>query len=714
MTHSTTNNPIPAEGIPTNKKLVKHFGTFLAGMVGTSLLCLGAYALTVDRLIERSAIPATYKWFLLKETPGPRIIFESGSNSHHAINTDAVGKALGRTAINIADNGGYALEDKLTRLETYARPGDVLVLPLEWTFYHREKLTDNYVDTLFNSNRDYYQSMPLNKRIARSLSLPPATVISKIKSSNSTAQTHIESPAQDLFVSALTQPTGHQSRATSSGPGAGVAEQSCDDYILGKAQIRQNLKLSKNVKPALARLKKLKARGINIHFAWPVLTGEGCLTAPAYVEDFRTEIEAVVNNAGFEFFGTPSQSLYSQAYQDDSPYHVITEAADIHTKQMIGFLKAEGYGSAGEPLNITHFARHRLMELELAEAKQLDQSPLKLGETLLMDNPEQRDQIDFTAGWWAFEPYGRWMRDNRAMFRVTLPNDLPSNTVLKIQGITKSGRPEQVNVSVNGVLISSGMFGESVSLSVPVTDLPRGEALSVFIDLPDAGTPQSPKELGENQDARSMTLHLQSMTLAGFEDSPVINLPNPIEDTPAEPVANKQTSLNVTPVEVRENSQSILASEIPNWNFVLPGNSCRLDLPLSRDVDSSIKYGEGWWAQEAQGRWMQGQEASFNLTLPQSTKANGLERYTLRLIGDFFSEIPQAIGIKINGKSENIATIANNGVISLPFETTNNGEPLNVTLELSTKNLKSPKDLGLSMDERTLTYFLKSAELVPS
>ena len=219
MTHPTNNvSSVTVETLAT-RKLVKTVSTFVTGMIGTSLFCLGAYALTVDRLVERSAVPATYKWFLLKELPGPRVIFESGSNSHHAIDTDAVSEALGRTAINIADNGGYALEDKLTRLETYTRPGDVVVLPLEWTFYHREKLTDNYVDTLFGSNRDYFQSMPLDKRVKRALSLPPATVVSKLTDRQPTQKQPNESPAQELFLSALTQPTGHQSRSTSSGPG---------------------------------------------------------------------------------------------------------------------------------------------------------------------------------------------------------------------------------------------------------------------------------------------------------------------------------------------------------------------------------------------------------------------------------------------------------------------------------------------------------------
>lgn len=697
MTHPINNTPSIANETLATRTLAKRVCTFVAGMVGTSLLCLGAYALTVDRLIERSAIPATYKWFLLKEIPGPRIIFESGSNSHHAIDTDAVGEALGRTAINVADNGGYALDDKLTRLETYTRPGDVVVLPLEWTFYHREKLTDDYVDTLFDSNRDYYNSMPLDKRVQRALGLPPATVISKLRDQRATQKQSNESPAQELFVSALTQPTGHQSRSTSSGPGAGVAEQSCDDYILGKVQIRENLKLSKNIKPALARLKKLKARGVNIHFAWPVLAGEGCLTAPAYVEGFRAEIEAAVNGAGFEFFGTPGQSLYGQAYQDDSPYHIITEATDIHTQKMIRFLKAQGYGTTGEPLNITNFARHRLLELELAEASELNQTPLELGRTVSFDNPEHRDQIDFTAGWWAFEAYGRWMRDNRAMFRVTLPNDLPPNAVLKIQGMTKSGRPERANISVNGNLVSSGLFGESAPFSVPVTGLPQGEALSIFIDLPEAGEPKSPKDIGESQDARSMTLHLQTMELVQAADPQIIE---------------QSTIEKKTIVQAFETIDKDISSNSAVFNVSSIPKTCSLSIPAVPIHQPKLTHGNGWWAQELEGRWMRNEEASLSLIMPETLMTGSPNNYLLELSGVFFSDTPSAITAIIDGKVAALAEVADEGIITIGFTSSKTAGKIDVVLKLSVPKVQSPKDLGLSTDDRTLTYFLKSVELV--
>ena len=682
------------------KNAVKQLSKFMACLVGTTAMCLSAYALTVNSLVQSDKLPATYKWFLLKEVPGPRIIFESGSNSHHAIDTDAVGEVLGMTAINIADNGGYAIEDKITRLETYARPGDIVVLPLEWTFYHREKLTDNYVETLFTDNRDYYQSMPMVKRLQRALSLPPEKVIKEIHKKKLRPASENESPAKGLFVAALTQSTGHQSRKDSIGPGLGVAEQSCDDYILGKPEQRKNLKLSANIKPALARLKKLKAKGVNIHFAWPVLVGDGCMSDPAYVTGFRTEIEQAVNSAGFSFFGTPGQSLYGQDLQDDSPYHMISEGADIHTQKMIGFLQAQGYGNAGSPLDIKTFARERLLEMELAGATPLSQPALPTGKSIAMDVPELRELVEFTAGWWAFEPYGRWMRDNRAMFRVTLPSGTSSNSVLKIQGITKSGQPELVNVSINGKLISSSMFGEGDPLLVPVTNLPKGEVLSVFLSLPKAGTPKSPHDLGENQDARSMTLHLQKLELTNVEVKDNLAVADMIEN-PA------QLTLNT--VSYTPNNLSLDYSQVSLANTSL--NCLPVDM-TNAQIPAKVSFSEGWWEQEIYGRWMKDQRASLRMSIPENREGNSPSHYILRLEGDFFMNRTQSVSAIIDGKESGPFTLAKDGALIASFENLAIGDSVNVVLKLSGKTTQSPKTLGVSQDDRTLTYFLKSVQLI--
>ena len=700
---------------PTFKGSVKHLSKFLACLVGTTAMCLTAYTMTVDSLVQDSKVPSTYKWFLLKEVPGPRIIFESGSNSHHAINTDLIGEELGITAINIADNGGYALEDKVTRLETYARPGDVIILPLEWTFYHREKLTDNYVETLFTNNRDYYQSMPPSKRLKRALSLPPEKVIKEVFKKKDRPVLDTESPAKNLFVAMLTQATGHQSRESSIGPGLGVDEQSCDDYILGKAPQRKLLTVGSNLKPALKRLKKLKKQGVDIHFSWPVLVGDGCMSDPAYVKGFRTEIEEAVNDAGFNFLGAPSQSLYGQEYQDDTPYHVISKGTDVHTEKMIAFLKSQGYADKGAPLDIKTFARHRLLELELAQAGKIKQPELPAGQIVKMDNENFRSHVEFTAGWWGFEPYGRWMRDNRAMFRITLSADTPKNSVLELQGSTKSGRPELVNVSVNGQLISTGMFGGSAPLLVPVANLPQREVLSIFLSLPDADVPQSPFDRGENQDARSMTLHLQSLQLTTprhLEQQPKIltekvTLVQSIEETfkPQEPVTQVRLASPANTEMYLNNMTPLFASGPPS----LVQNCSQVDSAAAKAWQ--VEFLQGWWPQEAAGRWMNGKQASLKIVLPINQTKNKPGRYILKLNGDFFMGQYHRVSAVIDGEIVGPFNIGADGSLFTRFETDKTDGMVDVTLNLALDKPQSPKELGLSQDDRTLTYFLKSINI---
>lgn len=669
---------------------VKQTSKFVACLIGTTAMCLSAYTLIVDNLVPDTNVPATYKWFLLKEVPGPRIIFESGSNSHHAIDTEALGAELGITAINIGDNAGYALEDKVSRLETFARAGDVIVLPLEWSFYSREKLTDAYVESIFSETRDYYRTLPPVKRIQRALSLPPEKIIAELKDSHSRPTEKIESPAHELFATALTLPSGSYARTASIGPSFGVAEQSCDDYILGKPNTRNKLTLGKNVKPALARLKKLQARGIVIHFAWPVLAGAGCMSDPAYVKGFKAEIEHAVTEAGFEFLGTPSQSLYGQDMQDDTPYHLIAEGTKVHTQKMIGFLKAQGHSATGVPLDIRTFARHRLLELELAEVSPLKQPSLLFEQEIHMEDPDFRSHVEFTAGWWAFEPYGRWMRDNRAMFRVTLPDETPEESVLKVQGITKSGRPERVNVSINGELISSGMFGENAPLLLPTANLPKGEVLSIFLTLPEAGTPQSPLESGENEDARSMTLLLQSLELTA-PAAPVSAMSQAVQAAPADTVMTSMDTIADAPTAAK--------------------NDCLTTGDVRSQAPSSVSFGKGWWDQESSGRWMKDGEAVFKVSLADDEAGVESRSYLLTIEGDFFMNRRQAVSIVIDGKEMGVLTETTEGLLTASFDASNKADCVSVILKLSNPSAQSPKTLGLSSDERALTYFMKSASL---
>jgi len=283
------------------------------------------------------------------------------------------------------------------------------------------------------------------------------------------------------------------------------------------------------------------------------------------------------------------------------------------------------------------------------------------------------------------------------MFRMTMPEDIAPYSVLKIQGRTLSGRLETVNVSVDGTLIYSGMFGEGSPLLVPLTELPQGEMLSMFLTLPESGTPQSPRDRGENQDARSMTLHLQSLELTTNE---------------AEVEMKKEVNIATTkPVSYFSDNLELDLTQ-----------ALRIDTPFSclpvemktRSVQVNILFSEGWWAQETYGRWMKDKQATLEMKVADNAEIIPERRYNLRLEGKFFMNRNQSISAVINGKKAKPFTLTDDGALITPFEVSQIGDSVKVELELSGRATQSPKNLGLSEDDRTLTYFLKSAQLIPA
>ena len=82
------------------------------------------------------------KLALVEETnPGipprilPRILIVAGSNAYFGVNARAFAEATGRTAVNLAMQGALPFDFYAALLRDLLRPGDIVVLPLEYAYY---------------------------------------------------------------------------------------------------------------------------------------------------------------------------------------------------------------------------------------------------------------------------------------------------------------------------------------------------------------------------------------------------------------------------------------------------------------------------------------------------------------------------------------------------------------------------------------------------
>lgn len=729
-----------------SRRSFSSFSQFAFASLLAASTCLLAYARAVDQSIPHDLMPATYKAFLLREVPGPRLIIDSGSNSHHAIDAAAISEALGITAINIADNAGYDLEAKIARLDALTQKGDAILLPLEWSYYTRERLTDDFVSTLFGSTKDYYQSLPKRQRIELALSIPPKDVLSQwMQNPEAEISSGEMSKAQRLYMSALQAPHGSFAFDTPRPLQPGVAEQTCDAYVFGDDIQNQAPELSDKFARALTQLKTMQKRGIEVMFTWPVVAGDGCLTSSPYIYAFQSSVEAAVKDAGFAFLGTSSNSQYPAPMRDDTPYHLITEGRALHTSRIIDYLQTSATLPKGQSLDIQSFATGRIDALERAALDHHALLPLELEEELFLGGEDGDQTIHMAAGWWPKDPYGYLMRSNRAVIGMSLPADAPLDAKIIIKGVGVGAEAYAMQATYKGALLAGSYFSQQHAFVLPTDGLPRGEPFWIYFDLPNAPEPQSPKQRGENLDERSMTLRLSNIMLSQNEPNtplkaaPPISEPAPIPDTiqapmtePPDPTplaAIKPAAQPVitAPVSVPRFEPAVAPMITPdtqgfqvNPGFVrsspLPRNGIEGLLPVpsnqalsmaDENIDRYVRFDEGWWPQEVAGRWMKQRDASLTLILPDSGDANA----ALRFYGDVFEGPSQPIEIFYDDKLIARTTLQSDLPMSIPLDYLPRNQEISLQLILPMAQEISPFELALADDKRVLTGFLSGIEV---
>lgn len=334
----------------------------VAGFVLLSL----AYFLVIDRwLVPRHEVPKSYRHFMLQASkPIPnRLIVESGSNAVHGIDVSMLEEATGRAAFNIADTAGYPLRHKIYRLREALKPGDLVLLPLEWNHYaDSETLNTLYVDSLTDleaRNAFYYHGLPLQQKLVFAFQQLPYR--KALQGSLGRALQRIDQGAGqsgvDEDLQALQDSLDQGSRgslyANEPVPLVGLTRSmSCRGYLFGPFGDR--LQVSDYFRANLELLRRVQAEtGAEFIFTWPTVVTKD--EQACYGEDLEPilashaeEVAAIVADYGFRFLGHYRDAEFPKACIRDTFYHVQHDCAVERTAVLIQQLEAAGFGATGE------------------------------------------------------------------------------------------------------------------------------------------------------------------------------------------------------------------------------------------------------------------------------------------------------------------------------------------------------------------------------
>ncbi len=485
-------------------------------------LLLTAHFLLVDNLvIQERRTPYSYKQFLLQSLSPlqQKVIVAAGSNAIHGIDSAELSSYFNAPAFTYADNANYPLRSKLLNIDKFSKPGDILILPIEWFYYSvTSRLSKNYTSLLADRElrlEFYYNNMPVIEKIRFIFrQYPLGDVISGLLTKRSqffmlNSEKRRLSYFKNNIESGATAMLGNSKR---NGPEDIVKfpkNNTCDSYLFSKG-----LLVSDEFKSNLNLLQKLNKKGLNIYFTWPAVVDYK--TSACYTKNkqnfamFHSEIKQTVANYGFKIIGDYQDSHFTSECFLNTYYHIKRECALPRTKKLVENLQHAGIlpYAATEKVNVKQVLLEEV-NLKLQENARDLQNNIP---TLVLDEVKTRqlsNYLVFTQGWGQQEKWGLWSDGHLSRFNFKISKKQRQQKSIKI---TLNGRyfngVENTGITINNKKYNSQPLTNAFFI-VP-TELIKEQMINIELKHHSI---ISPKELGLSSDARNLKFGLVSIKL---------------------------------------------------------------------------------------------------------------------------------------------------------------------------------------------------------
>lgn len=104
----------------------------------------------------------------------PKIIIVSGSNSLFGLDNTLVSQQTGFPVINMGTHAALSFDYHMSKIQSYVKKGDIVVIPLEFDYYAVDKNDSGWmIENMAFWDKKYFQTMPLKIQILWALKLSP-------------------------------------------------------------------------------------------------------------------------------------------------------------------------------------------------------------------------------------------------------------------------------------------------------------------------------------------------------------------------------------------------------------------------------------------------------------------------------------------------------------------------------------------------------------
>ncbi|MEZ5571612.1 MAG: hypothetical protein R3E64_06260 [Halioglobus sp.] len=456
-----------------------------------------------------------------------KVVVDSGSNSHYAIDAPTLSALWNKPTLVIADSASYPLRNKIFNLKKYLNKGDVLILPLEWHYYmSSDDVASVFLSRLMDENLTleyYFNSLPATERLRFIFTqLPLRNVLSALlmpREGEALLLDEMESLVnfEETLRKRDNESFGGSVQQVADQTDAVAASMRCDTYVHSVELVAGKAKLSKTFLADLELLRDLVDAGIEVYFTWPAVVDRdisACYTdvkVKKAVMNFADELVSAVAARGFTFIGDIESAHFDDSCFLDTYYHLRHSCAIQRTEALADALDKAGVHAAGDVTK-----QDDLIEVALDYGVRIQQKLLNERFAMLpalesgsIDRSELQHRASVVAGWYPAEQTGIWSRGDISVIELKIDPQLLDQEFITL---TIDGRYNREG-AISRIAINDEDFGayDSAERSYAVdTARIKGQRITVTLHHQDVA---SPAQLGVSRDSRSLHFLLRSLSI---------------------------------------------------------------------------------------------------------------------------------------------------------------------------------------------------------
>ncbi len=266
---------------------------------------------------------------LADATPSPRALVVAGSGALFGLDAAALSRAWGLPVLNLAVNAGLGLRYILWQAEQRARPGDAVLLPLEYALFVDDSEAPNgqIIDYALARDGDYWRSLPIWQKLRFAAGLTPDRWWQGLRR------------LPDAPMAAGTYGGHHIDGVGDQTGTAATDQQPIDQAAIALAPVWFYGRRGADSPGGWSALAEFagwaKARGICL-----VMLPSPFLVKPDYATDpverrFYETLPARISALGIPYIGRPSDFLYPESWFFNTEYHLLDWARARHTERII-------------------------------------------------------------------------------------------------------------------------------------------------------------------------------------------------------------------------------------------------------------------------------------------------------------------------------------------------------------------------------------------